>query len=136
MRVSLILHCNVRTVRISPELIGVPLLDRCHVRRLFNALVCFWQMVTKIPFLPFVMQKYVILAITVSLNKDFDCSPFLGQLKDAKETTNKLRKDLTKIQKSHKQLVKYAKGWGKVIEAQGNSLVCIMSSLIFQSFIY
>ena len=78
------------------------------------------------------MQKYVILAITVSLNKDFDCSPFLGQLKDAKETTNKLRKDLTKIQKSHKQLVKYAKGWGKVIEAQGNSLVCIISSLIFQ----
>lgn len=45
---------------------------------------------------------------------------FLGQLKEAKEATNKSKKEIGKLQREYNLLAKYAKQWGKMIKEQGN----------------
>nr|CAH0099848.1 unnamed protein product [Daphnia galeata] len=44
---------------------------------------------------------------------------FLGQLKEAKEATNKSKKEIGKLQREYNLLAKYAKQWGKIIKEQG-----------------
>ncbi|KAI9557611.1 hypothetical protein GHT06_017439 [Daphnia sinensis] len=42
-----------------------------------------------------------------------------GQLKDARETATKSKKELTKMQKDYAQLMKHSKQWGSLAESQG-----------------
>lgn len=49
----------------------------------------------------------------------------VGQLKDVRETATKSKKELTKMQKDYKQLMKYSKQWGRLAESQGNFVLLI-----------